>query len=406
MNPDVVQARSAIESLRSGVPSRDAVAQLGTTQTDVRERFEESLDAISEGKGVVPLIISANFGVGKTHILNYLQGVAEREGFVTSYVVVSPEMPLGQPQTVVSALTESARAPGHTGKALRSLAAGLKTDSDAYQELIEWARNAGIDDRFRALIHLYEAFWADEEFRLQILSDFEGRGMLKTVIKGRLKQINEAAAYDLNGPPSSQLSHERVRILAQMFRACGCKGWVILFDEVETSAKFSLNQRLAAYREIGWWRQAAELTGSAILPVFTIASAFVQESVVGGTHDEQRLHSGGYSEDDRDKQALSGIELLKTPFRLDAPTQEEKEEIKYRVKAIYEEAYGVSLPTLPAQRRASTSIRSEIRQWITLWDLNRYYPSYQASVEVEDIHFDTEAISDAEIPPDEGQGEG
>ncbi len=401
MNPETVRARSAIESLRSGVPSRDAVAQLGTTQVDVRERFEESLEALEEGKGVVPLLIAANFGAGKTHLLNYLQGAAERAGFVTSYVVISPEMPLGQAQTVVRALAETAHAPDHTGKALRALAANLKTDSDAYRGLVNWARDAAIDDRFRALLHLYEAYRADEEFRLQILNDIEGRGMLKTLIKSRLKLINEAAAYDLNGPPSSQLSHDRVRLLAQMFRAAGCKGWVVLFDEMETVAKFSLKQRIGAYRELGWWRQAAELTGSALLPVFTTASSFIADSVFGGAHDEQRMMSGGFSQDERDKQALYGIELLKTPFRLDAPTAQEKEEIKYRVKAIYEEAYGVSVPPLPPQRRATTSVRSEIRQWITLWDLHRYYPSYQANVEEEAIAFDTHDITDAEMTADE-----
>lgn len=402
MSPDVVEARSAIESLRSGVPSRDAVAQLGTTQQDIRERFEEGLDAIAEGKSASPILISATFGAGKTHLLNYLQALAEREGFVSSYVVISPEMPLGNGHLVVKALSEAARAPEQTGKALRSLASGLKTDSEAYSDLQVWARNATIDDRFRALLHLYEAFRADEEFRVQILNDFEGRPILKTMIKNRLRQINEAAAYDLSGPRNAYLAHDRIRLLAQFFRACGCKGWVVLFDEMERVAKFSLNQRLAAYQELGWWRQAAEQTGSALLPVFTTASGFVAESVTGGTHDEQRLLSGGMSQDERDRQALYGMELLKSPFRLESPTPEQESEIKYRVKAIYESAYGIGVPPLPDVRHdVRTSIRSEIRRWITLWDLNRYYPSYQAEVEVDELHFDPSAIADSDIVQDD-----
>lgn len=402
MNPDVVQARSAIESLRSGVPSRDVVAQLGTTQHDVRERFEESLDAIADGQSAVPIVISATFGAGKTHLLNYLQSLAEREGFVTSYVVVSPEMPLGNAHMVVKAIAESAYAPGQTGKALRALAAGLRTDSEPFRDLQEWARDARIDDKFRALLHLYEAYRADEEFRVQILNDIEGRPLLKTMIKNRLKLINEAAAYDLNGPRNALLAHDRIRLLAQFFKACGCKGWVVLFDEMERVAKFSLNQRLAAYSELGWWRAAAELTGSRLLPIFTTASGFLSESVTGGTHDEQRLGSAGYAQDDRDKLARSGIELLKTPFRLESPTREQEAEIAYRVKSIYEAAYGVSVPALSEARRdVRISIRSEIRRWITLWDLHRYYPAYQADVEVDDLHFDATAISDSDIGRDD-----
>jgi hypothetical protein len=402
MNPDMVQARSAIESLRSGVPSRDAVAQLGTTQYDVKEHFEEAMGALAEGQGASPLLISATFGAGKTHLLEYLQSLAEREGFVTSYVVISPEMPLGNAHGVVKALAEAAHAPGQTGKALRALAAGLRTDSEGYQALQEWAKNARINDRFRALLHLYEAFRADEEFRVQILNDFEGRPVLKTILKNRLKQINEAAAYDLNGPRNAQLAHDRIRLLAQFFRACGCKGWVILFDEMERIAKFSLNQRLAAYSELGWWRQAAELAGSAMLPVFTTASGFLTESVIGGTHDEQRVRSGGYAQDDRDKLALCGMELLKSPFRLESPTFEQEEEIKYRVRAIYEAAYDVPVSALPEERKdVRTSIRSEIRRWITLWDLQRYYPEYRPNVEVEELYFDPDTISDAELTPNE-----
>lgn len=398
MNTETVLARSAIESLRSGVPSRDAVAQLGTTQHDVRERFEESLTALEAGQSATPLHISATFGAGKTHLINYLQSVAEREGFVTSIVIVSPEMPLGNVHLVLKAISEAAVAPEQTGKALRALAAGLSTESDAYQGLREWARTASIDDRFRALLHLYEAYRADEEFRVQILNDFEGRTILKTVLKNRLKQINAAAAYDLSGGRNALVAHDRIRLLAQFFRACGYKGWVVLFDEVERIEKFSLNQRLAAYAALGWWRQIAEQTGSAILPVFTTASQLVIRSITGGTHDELRLASGGHSIDERDELARQGIELLKSPIRIGSLSREEDAEIAYRLKAIYEEAYGVTVPDVSQSRLdVRTSIRSEIRRWITLWDLHRYYPDYQAQVETDSIHFDTTQITDTDI---------
>ncbi|MEO7715972.1 MAG: BREX system ATP-binding domain-containing protein [Capsulimonas sp.] len=404
MNTETVAARSAIESLRSGVPSRDAAQQLGTTQQEIRDRFTESLDSVAEGRGVSPIVISATFGAGKTHLLNYLQTLAEREGFVTSYGVISPEMPLGNSHLVVKAMAEAARAPGQTGKAVRALAATLKTESEEYKAFQEWANTAKIDEKFRALIRLYEAYRADEEFRVQILNDFEGRAILKTIMKNRLKQIGEAAAYDLSGPRSALLAHDRVRLLAQFFKASGCKGWVVLFDEMERVAKFSVNQRLAAYSELGWWREAAELTGSALLPVFTTASGFVAESVTGGARDEQRLSS---SSEERDTHARSGIELLKSPFRLESPTPEQEEEIRYRVKAIYEEAYGAPIADLPAARGdVRISIRSEIRRWITQWDMQRYYPSYQPDLAVDEVLFDQSEIAEDITPGDDADEAG
>ena len=230
--------------------------------------------------------------------------------------------------------------------------------------------------------------------------------MLKTVIKGRLKQIGEAAAYDLNGPKSALLAHDRIRLLARFFRAAGCKGWVVLFDEMERVAKFSLNQRLAAYSELGWWRTAAEQAGSALIPVFTTASGFVAESVTGGTQDEQRLTAPGIMQDERDEWARRGVELLKTPIRLTSPTPAEEDEIRYRVKAIYEAAYDVTLPAHHDEwKDVRTSIRSEIRRWITLWDLHRYYPAYRPEMEMESVHFDPSAIADSDLAAAEEDGQ-
>jgi hypothetical protein len=403
MNLEIMQARRAIESLRSGVPNRDVALQLGTTQHEIRERFEDSMDAIAQNQGVEPIHISATFGAGKTHLLSYLQSLAEREGFVTSYVVISPEMPLGNAHFVLKALAEAARAPERAGRALRALAPELTARPAALGEVSEWGETSGIDDRFRALIRLYDAYRVDEEFRLRVLADFEGTAILKTVLKGRLKQINELSAFNLGSPRNALLAHDRIRLLAQLYKAAGCKGWVIFFDEMERVAKFSLNQRLAAYSQLGWWRRIAQTAGSAILPIFTSASGFVADTVTGGVFDEQRISSIAPN-DERDRDALAGIDLLKSPARLGAPTVDQEEEIKYRVRSIYERAYGASVLESPSESPdIRISIRSEIRRWITLWDLQRYYPEYRAEVTVGEVHFDPDAIGDAQIVSEDNE---
>jgi hypothetical protein len=396
MNPDVMQARRAVESLRSGVPNRDVVNQIGTMQYEIRDAFEASLDAIAQGQGVEPILISATFGAGKTHLLNYLQNLAECQEFVTTYVVISPEMPLGNAQIVGKALAAAAHAPGRTGRALRTLAPNLDAEPNALGMVGEWIENTGVDDRFRALLRLYEAYRADDEFRVQILADIEGRGLLKTVVKGRLNQIGEASSYDLNSPRSALLAPDRIRLLARMFKACGCKGWVILFDEMERVAKFSVKQRLAAYAQIGWWRRIAQTAGSGILPVFTTASGFVAETVTGGARDDMRIGSStGGGQFDID--ARDGIDLLKSPVRLCSPTPEQEAEIAYRVRSIYERAYGAPVEAPHDEPDVRMSIRSEIRRWITRWDIARYYPEYRPDVAVDEVYFDPAAIDDERI---------
>lgn len=401
MIEEVVNARNAIEALRAGVPSRHAVSQLGTTQHAIKDRFLAALESAGAGIATQPLVISANFGGGKSHLLEYFQALAEREHFVTSYVVISPEMPLGNGHVVLKAIAEAARAPGRTGKALRELTTELHSSSDAFTKLRLWAKDADIHDRFRALLHLYEEFRADEELRTQILEDLEGKALGKMVIKQKLKELGAAAAYDLSGPRNALLAHDRVRVMAQFFRACGCKGIVVFFDEVERMARFSLKQRIAAYEEIGWWRAMAETAGAAILPVFAMTTGFVQETITGNRQDELRFGSAtfGFAGDDRTENGRRGIEMLKAdPARLETPTPEQEEEVRYRIKAIYEQAYGVTVSSQAGRAPdVHTSIRAEIRRWITEWDLMRYDPSYATDVEEEEVRFSEKEIADTEM---------
>lgn len=401
MNTDQVFARSAIEALRSGVPSRHAVEQLGTTQNQVKGLFDSRLQTLGAGRGVEPLVIAANFGAGKSHVLNYLKSLASNQGYVTSFVVVSPEMALGNPHIVLKALAEAAEAPGRTGRALRALASDANTNTREFAQLRVWTRDAGLDERFAAMLHLYEELRADEELRTRILSDFEGSPLIITDIRKGLKLLGQAAGYALKGAKNALLAHDRIRLLARFFRACGAKGWVILFDELERFTLFPPKQRLAAWEELGWWKAAAEVEGASILPVFAVNSSAVEQKL---DEDEPRFRSSAMEvvSEERNHYGIAGMEMVKRPVRLTAPDAEQEEQIRYRVKSIYEEAYGVqTLPLHNARLDVSTTIRSEIRRWITHWDLRRCYPDYSPDLVKDDIVFDTSVISDGSVLADD-----
>lgn len=57
----------------------------------------------------------------------------------------------------------------------------------------------------------------------------------------------------------------------------------------------------------------------------------------------------------------------------------------------------ISAESLRHEPDVRISIRSEIRRWITRWDLGRYYPEYSADVAVEEVKFDPDAIDDAQL---------
>ena len=392
MDNETLDARRAIESLRSGVPSLSVAKIFGTTQTAVRDKFLESMEDMTTGNGVKPIMLSASFGSGKTHLLNYLQLQAESKGFVTSIVTISPEMPLGKSANVLKSISENARAPHTVGRALTSLAFNLKPDSSKYQKLEDWAADSGIETRFLALLRLYGEFYLDEELRQAILDDFEGKTMPKPDIKRKLKEIGIASLYDLNSPKGTQFSHDRIRLLAQFYKACGCSGWIIFFDEMERMAKFSLKQRIAAYQELGWWRDVAATSGSAILPVFTTASGFALETVTGGTNDEARFSKKG---DEVDKLALRGIELLKSAYRLNPPTDDEVHDIYSKARELYEKAYSIPISDVkPYHSDVRTTVRFEIRRWITTWDLKRLHPDYDPDITIKEVQEDQIGIFD------------
>ena len=92
------EARRAIEALRNGVPNRDAVRALGCHQPRAETAFASLLDRASDA-GNPPasaqgMLISGDFGAGKSHLLAHLEHLALSRNFVCSRVAISKETPL------------------------------------------------------------------------------------------------------------------------------------------------------------------------------------------------------------------------------------------------------------------------------------------------------------------------
>ena len=101
MSQELVARRRAVEALRSGVPSWDAVTVLGSGQPEAEDRFTALLDRMAEPglSDAWPrgLLFGGGFGSGKSHLLTHLGHLAMSSGFVVSTVVISKETPLHDP---------------------------------------------------------------------------------------------------------------------------------------------------------------------------------------------------------------------------------------------------------------------------------------------------------------------
>ena len=93
-----LDCRRALEALRNGVPNGEAVRMLGCNQPQAEARFADLLAQAADRENPPPsalgMLVSGDFGSGKSHLLTHLERQALAEGFVCSKVAVSKETPL------------------------------------------------------------------------------------------------------------------------------------------------------------------------------------------------------------------------------------------------------------------------------------------------------------------------
>jgi hypothetical protein len=415
-----VQARRAIEALRAGVPNRDAVLALGSAHPQIEEQFGRLLTEAKEQPAVprnpAGFLIAGNFGTGKSHELEYLQQIALREGFVASKVVISKETPLYDPVKVYRAAIQSATVPGRVGAALAQISGELKFDDPRYLDFYRWVQGptSELNQRFAATLYLFEKARRDPELRDRIISFWSGDPIQIGEIRARLKDLGQRVTYQIDRRTGVRaLAYQRFRFAAQLMIAAGYAGWVLLFDEVDLIARYTLIQRGRSYAEIARWTgNLKDEAYPGLSSVLAITSAFEAE-VIEGRNDREAVPgklnlSGNEYERVLVAPAERGMKLIGRALRLVPPTTVTLDETYAKVRAIHGRAYDWDPPPVDSrgERLASTRMREYVRRWINEWDLKRLYPGYEPDLEItgvdlnydEDADFETPAESDTVEP--------
>jgi hypothetical protein len=408
-----VQARRAIEALRSGVPNRDAVLALGSAHTQVEEQFlrllAEAKEQPTAGRSPSGFLIAGNFGTGKSHELEYLQQVALRDGFVASKVIISKETPLYDPVKVYRAAIHAAAVPGRVGSALAQIAGELKSDDPRYLDFYRWVQGptAALNQRFAATLYLFERSRHDPELRDRIISFWAGDPIQVGEIRARLKDLGQRVTYPIERTGVRALAYQRFRFAAQLMIAAGYAGWVLLFDEVDLIARYTLIQRGRSYAEIARWTgNVKDESLPGISSVLAITSAFEAE-VIDGRNDREAvpgklLLSGNESDRALAGQAERGMKLIGRALRLVGPSAETLNETYAKIRTIHGLAYGWDPPPVDSrgERLASTRMREYVRRWINEWDLKRLYPGYEPDLEVTGVDLNYAEDAGFEAPPE------
>lgn len=406
-----VVARRIVEALRSGVPSRDAVAALGSGQSAAEDRVMTVLQAADRAGSDRGVLLGGGFGSGKSHLLEHVAALAGREGWVVSRVAISKETPLHDPVKVLRAALAGAVRPGEAAsEALVQTAVELDTDSPAFTELLRWS-SAALDERFATSVSLFAKTRDHAPDIADALVRFWGGAPVKvTELRRWAKEQNEPRP-ELGPIPIRELARQRMRFLARFFEAAGHAGWLILFDEVELIGRYGTMSRAKSYAEVaGWVRPEPEASDAPLRSVLAMTDDFAAAVLSpAGKGDREKLPDllRGKATPEADMlrgRAEIGMRLIEREMlRLEPPREEDLAAAYQQLRRLHGEAFDWNPPDVPGlERLGTTRMRQYVRAWINEWDLVRLDPEYGPTTVVRDVA--SNYIEDPDLRDEEPTG--
>ena len=395
--------RRALEALRSGVPNQEAVKILGCHQPQVENQFatllRQCMDQQNGPFNALGMLVSGDFGSGKSHLLSYLEHQALSQGFVCSRVAVSKETPLYDLGKVFQSAVEHGRMPDRSGQLMEELGLGLHENSETASRFIKWADSGrnGLHRMFPATLAVHENA-NDPELISEIRGFWSGGRMTVSRVKSGLRAIGQLQNYAFKAPKASELSPQRLRFTTELIRGAGYQGWVVLLDEIELVGSYSLLQRARSYAEFARWlgKDPGE-TNPGLVVVGTVTDDF-EAKILGAYPSSKKdrdyvgpkLRSRGESA--VAARAEAGMRVLeRETIPLEPPTAEKVTEIVEKLREIYSIAYAWEAPPIESVMGGvgyRGKMRYKVRAAINEWDLMRLYPNSRPETEGTDFRPD------------------
>ena len=406
-----------MEALRNGVPNGDAVAVLGCSQPAVERDFNAMLTRLS-GDGDKPdsglgMLVAGDFGAGKSHLLGYLETQALAQNFVCSRVVISKETPLFDMDKVYRAAVQNAKVPGVTGQMVEEITQKLDCNSRGYADFFIWANQEdnGLHRILPATLMVHEKD-NDPELLNKINWFWSGERIYVRDVRDGLRHIGQPQAYSFRSPAARDMPPQKLRFVLELIKTAGYVGWVILLDEIELVANYSVLQRARSYAELArWMGRTPEERYPGLIVAGTVTADFATV-VLDDKEDRDkavpRLRSWGREPNLlAAARAEAGIQLLERGVsHLAEPDGEMLLNLYGQLKAIHSEAYGWDAPDINNDigRGAPARIRSYVRRWINEWDLRRLYPESEPEIEETELVFSYEEDTTLEQALSEDNG--
>ena len=409
--------RRALEALRNGVPNGDAVAALGCSQPAVEQAFDDMLSRLS-ADGDVPdggqgMLVAGDFGSGKSHLLGFLENQALSRNFVCSRVVISKETPLFDMDKVYRAVVENGKVPGVTGQMVEETVQRLDYNSPAYADFFVWAHREdnGLHRILPATLMVHEKD-NDPQLRNEINWFWSGERIPLRSVREGLRHVGQLQNYPFRAPVSRLMPPQKLRFVLELIKAAGYRGWVILLDEIELLANYSVLQRARSYAELARWMGQTPDEKYPGLAVVGTMTADLPVVVLDDKEDRDkaapRLRARARTEDLLTAaRAEVGMRFLEHGVRnLAEPDGDRLLKLYGQLKTIHSEAYGWEAPEINHDigRGGMARIRSYVRRWINEWDLRRLYPDVEPDIEETELTFSYEEDTTLERAHSEDDG--
>ena len=407
--------RQALEGLRNGVPNGEAVSLLGCNQPEAESRFRKLLDAVTDAEETdrsTGMLISGDFGSGKSHLLAYLESVALEQGFVCSRVSISKETPLFDLGKVFRSAMLHARMPDRAGNLMEEIGLRMnKRGSGAYDEFSRWVMspdNALLHPIFPASLMVHERL-NDDDYNSDIERFWAGDNIAVSRVRQGLREISQQRSFILTAPKRADLPPQRLRFATELIKSIGYAGWVVLLDEIELVGSYSAMQRARSYAEVPRWLGKVESEAyPGLISVGSVTAGFTQE-VLGqfGKNDASEAPPRLLPRFGQEMAAKceTGIRLLqREAMPLASPTTEVLESTASKLREIYSIAYDWEASAAEMTRSEGSYLdrmRYKIRSAINGWDLARLYPGAARDTEFIEYSPSFEEQTDLEKSPEE-----
>ncbi len=286
-----VDALRAVESLRSGVPSRKVAARYPFGRQRLLDAINDDFAALERGEARGRLrLVCAQYGDGKSHALQAIWNVAEQREWTVSFISLSSETKLSSMGQIYRKLVQNTYTP--------------RTDQPGIKRMIERHRSSAPE-----ALHSFAEERLHSRLRLVVQNILYGGNphlvpIFQSDVEGEFAKISDLRKWSdraagIAPPKFEPFREERdvihyYRLVDYLSSHVMGNGWLILLDELEMLRGLGKKSRMQAYANLLQLATDPDLAHTYI--VTALAQSYVDEVQIDDPARIADLRAAGNTE--------------------------------------------------------------------------------------------------------------